>query len=124
MGDRGERGALGAPEPRLPVLTGRVWAFADDLAAEDILPARFATLAPAEAARRLFADLDAGLAARLAPGDVLVGGQNLGWGSGGPAAARALAAAGVIANLSSGDRLPVRNLSEELLQALRARLGR
>jgi len=51
MGDRGERGALGAPEPRLPVLTGRVWAFADDLAAEDILPARFATLAPADAAR-------------------------------------------------------------------------
>ena len=170
MGGRGERGALGTPEPRLPVLTGRVWAFTDDLAAEDILPGRFATLAPAEAACRLFGDLDAGLAARFAPGDVLVGGQNLGWGAGGPAAARALAAAGVtavvagsfaagfadavlaaglpalevdapaifhtgqrlrlnleggvIANLSSGDRLPVRNLSEELLQALRARLGR
>lgn len=170
MGDRGERGALGTPEPRLPVLTGRVWAFADDLAAEDVLPARFAALAPADAARRLFADLDATLAARFAPSDVLVGGQNLGRGAGGPAAARALAAAGVIAvvagsfaagfcdavlaaglpplevdapaifhtgqrlrlnleggviaNLSSGDRLPVRNLSGVLLEALRARLGR
>jgi len=30
----------------------------------------------------------------------------------------------VIANLSSGDRLPVRNLTEELLAALRGRLGR
>ena len=170
MGGRGERGALGTPEPRLPVLTGRVWAFADDLAAEDVLPARFAALAPADAARRLFADLDATLAARFAPSDVLVGGQNLGRGAGGPAAARALAAAGVIAvvagsfaagfcdavlaaglpplevdapaifhtgqrvrlnleagviaNLSSGDRLPVRNLSGVLLEALRARLGR
>ncbi len=32
--------------------------------------------------------------------------------------------AGVIANLSSGDRLPVRNLTEDLLAALRARVGR
>ena len=124
----------------------------------------------AEAACRLFADLDAGLAARFAAGDVLVAGQNLGWGGDGSPAARALAAAGVIAvvaggfargfadavlaagvpalevdapaifhtgqrlrlnleggviaNLSSGDRLPVRNLSEELLEALRARLAR
>src|SRR5439155_832217 len=62
MGDRGERGALEAPEPRLPVLTGQ----------------------------RLRLNLEGG----------------------------------VIANLSSGDRLPVRNLSEELLRALRARLGR
>jgi len=170
MGDRGERPTLGPPEPRLPVLTGRVWAFADNLAAEEVLPARFARLTPADAARRLFAGLDATLADRLVPGDVLVGGQNLGWGAGGAAAAHALAAAGVIAvvagsfaagfsdavlaaglpplevdapaifhtgqrlrlnleagviaNLSSGDRLPVRNLSEPLVQALRAIIGR
>ena len=170
MGDRGGRGALGPSEPRLPVLTGRAWAFADDLAAADILPARFAALAAAETARRLFADLDGTLAARITRGDVLVAGVNLGRGAGGPAAAGALAAAGmiavvartfaagfadallaaglpplevdapamfhtgqrlrvnleagVIANLSSGDRLPVRNLTEDLLAALRARLGR
>jgi len=170
MGDRGERGALGSAEPRLPVLTGRAWAFADDLAAADILPNRFAALAPAETVRRLFADIDGTLAARIAPGDVLVAGVNLGRGVGGVAAASALAAAGmiavvartfaagfaeallaaglpplevdapamfhtgqrlrvnleaaVIANLSSGDRLPVRNLTEELLAALRVRIGR
>jgi 3-isopropylmalate/(R)-2-methylmalate dehydratase small subunit len=157
-------------ELRLPVLTGRAWTFADDLAACDVLPARCATLAAADAARSLFADLDPTLAARLAAGDVLVGGQNLGRGPGGTAAARALAAAGVIAvvarsfapgfaddvlaaglpplevdapaifhtghrmrlnleagtiaNLSSGDRLPVRNLTEALVERLRAILGR
>jgi 3-isopropylmalate/(R)-2-methylmalate dehydratase small subunit len=157
-------------EPRIPVLDGRAWTFADDLAASEILPARFARLAPADAARGLFADLDGGLAGALRAGDVLVGGQNLGRGPEGPAAAGALAAAGVIAvvarsfapgfaeavlaagmvplevdapatfhtgqrmrlnleagtiaNLSSGDRQPVRNLTDALLQDLRQRLGR
>src|SRR5439155_110444 len=50
-----------------------------------------------EGARRLFADLDAALAAQLRAGDVLVAGQQLGAGPGGGEAARALAAAGVIA---------------------------
>lgn len=156
-------------ERRLPVLTGHALAFADELAAHDILPARFAALAPAEAARALFADLDPALAATLA-GEVLVAGQHVGVGPGGPPAARALAAAGMIAivagsfapgfaeaalaaglpalevdapavfhtgqrmrlnleagtiaNLSSGDRQPVRNLSEALLARLRDLLGR
>ncbi len=160
----------GRSDVRLPVLAGRAWAFADDLCAEDILPARFARLTGSESARRLFADLDATLAARLRDGDVLVAGQQLGGGTGGPEAARALAAAGVIAvvagsfapgfaeavlaaglpplevdapaifhtgqrlrlnleagtiaNLSSGDRLPVRNLTEELVERLRALLNR
>jgi len=157
-------------EIRLPVLTGRAWAFADDLRAEDILPARFARLPAREGARRLFADLDASMAERLRAGDVLVAGQHLGAGESGGEAARALAAAGMIAvvagsfaagfdqavlaaglpplevdapaifhtgqrmrlnleagtiaNLSSGDRLPVRNLTEELLARLRERLAR
>src|SRR6266446_1296140 len=154
------------PERRVPVLTGRAWAFADNLSALDILPSRFVALPAAEAAARLFADLDATLAREMRPGDVLVGGQQLGAGPGGEEAARALAAAGVvavvagsfapgfaeavlaaglpplevdapavfhtgqrmrlnleagaIANLSSGDRLPVRNLSEQLVERLRA----
>jgi 3-isopropylmalate/(R)-2-methylmalate dehydratase small subunit len=151
------------------VLTGRAWTFADGLAATDVLPERFGVLTPAEAARHLFADLDAGLAASFAPGDVLVAGQSLGIGGGGAAAARALGAAGIIAvvagsfapgfetevleaglpplevdapatfhtgqrvrinleagtiaNLSSGDRQAVRNLTEERLARLRELIG-
>ena len=158
------------PDVRVPVLTGRAWSFADGLRTDDILPARFVALPSADAARGLFADLDAGLAARLRANDVLVAGHDLGAGGGGESAARALAAAGVIAvvagsfaggfdeavldagipalevdapamfhtgqrlrlnleagtiaNLSSGDRLPVRNLTEPLLARLRALLGR
>src|SRR5262249_11157447 len=89
-------------EPRLPVLTGRAWSFADHLAAHDILPARFGSLAPADAAGRLFADLDPTLAARFGRGDVLVAGQGLGGGPGEHAAARALAAAGVAAVVAGG----------------------
>jgi 3-isopropylmalate/(R)-2-methylmalate dehydratase small subunit len=157
-------------ELRLPVLTGRTWAFTDNLAASDILPERFAALPPADAAGHLFADLDAGLAAEVRAGDVLVAGQNLGGGAYAPAAAHALKAAGVIAviassfasgfedavltagmaplevdapaifhtgqrlrlnleagtiaNLSSGDRQPVRNLTEQLSERLRRILGR
>ncbi len=170
MGDRGERPLGAAGEPRLPVFTGRAWTFADRLGAHDILPARFGALPAGDAARRLFADLDPALAARLAPGDVLVAGRELGIGDGVVAAAAALAAArvvavvaasfaagfadalvaaavpplevdapaifhtghrlrvniekGVIANLSSGDRLPIRNLTDDLLEALRTRLAR
>ena len=158
------------PTLRLPVLSGRAWTFADSLRADDILPARFHSLPAAEAARRLFADLDAGLAAEMRAGDVLVGGRDVGGGPGRGPAARALAAAGVIAvvvgsfapgfaeavlaaglpplevdapasfhtgqrvrlnleggiiaNLSSGDRQPVRNLSEPLVERLRQLLGR
>ena len=158
------------PTLRLPVLTGRAWTFADDLRAADILPLRFTGVAVAQARAHLFADLDAGLAARLERSDVLVAGQNLGAGPGAVPAAAALAAAGIvavvgtslapdfgeaalaaglaplevdapavfhtgqrlrlnleggtIANLSSGDRQPIRNLTDALLERLRARLGR
>src|SRR5262245_24290675 len=156
-------------ELRLPVLTGRAWAFADNLTASDILPERFAALPSAAAAAHLFADLDTALATEMRAGDVLVGGHNLGAGAHAAAAARALRAAGMIAvvagsfapgfedalvtagmaplevdapaifhtgqrlrlnleagtiaNLSSGDRQPVRNLTEQLLARLRSLLA-
>jgi 3-isopropylmalate/(R)-2-methylmalate dehydratase small subunit len=165
MGLRGADAPLGGGPPRLPVVTGRAWTFADGLHASDILPADAADLQPEAAATRLFAALDPALAARLEPGDVLVAGQQLGGGTGGTAAARALRAAGIvaavaasyaedfadalldagvpplevdapsvfhtgdrlrinleagtIANLSSGDRQPVRNLTETVVARLR-----
>ncbi len=155
------------PDARVPTLFGVALTFADHLAARDVLPARFA--GAADGATHLFADLDAGLAARIAPGTVLVAGHRTGHGDDGAAAARALAAAGfiavvaasfadgfdehclagglaplevdapfvfhtgqrvrinceagTIANLSSGDRQPIRNASEALLARLRALLG-
>jgi 3-isopropylmalate/(R)-2-methylmalate dehydratase small subunit len=165
MGLRDDVEPIGAAPPRIPVLTGRAWSFADGLRAGDILPPSAGALAATDAVPRLFADLDPSLAARIEPGDVLVAGQRLGSGPGGAAAARALHAAGflaviaasygdgfadallaaavpalevdapavfhtgqrlrinleagTIANLSSGDRQPVRNLTDALLARLR-----
>jgi len=169
MGLRDDGQPLDATD-RLAPRAGRAWSFSHDLSAGEILPVRFAQLPPAEAASRLFVDLDADLAARFEPGDILVAGHHLGIGDGGAAAARALAAAGfgaviaasfapgfdeavlaaglpalevdapaifhtgnhlrinfeagTIANLSSGDRQPVRNLTDALLERLRASLAR
>lgn len=157
----------GDADARVPTLFGVALTFADHLAARDVLPARFA--ADEDAAGHLFADLDAGLAARIEPGSVLVAGHRTGHGEDGAAAARALAAAGfvavvaasfadafdehclagglaplevdapfvfhtgqrvrinceagTIANLSSGDRQPIRNATEGLLVRLRTLLG-
>jgi 3-isopropylmalate dehydratase small subunit len=162
-------GPLG-DEGRVPTLFGVALTFADRLAAADILPLRFGALDAAESARRLFGDLDAGLAECLETGGVLVAGHGVGHGGGGAPAARALAAAGfvavvaasfadgfeehclaaglaplevdapsifhtgqrvrmnceagTIANLSSGDRQPIRNVSEAMLARLRFVLGR
>lgn len=157
-------------ERRVPTHSGRVWAFADHLSAHEMLPARCADLDAATAAVHIFGDLDTAFAARAREGDVLVAGHALGHGDGGPAAARALHAAGfravvaasfadgfdeallaatvpalvvdapgifrtgdvvrvnfeggTIANLSSGDRQPVRNVSDALLGRWRDLIGR
>ena len=97
MGLRDADRPLDATPPRLPVVTGRAWTFADGLRASDILPADASGLQPDAAAARLFAALDPALAARIDAGDVLVAGQQLGGGAGGMAVARALHAAGIVA---------------------------
>jgi 3-isopropylmalate/(R)-2-methylmalate dehydratase small subunit len=142
--------------------------FTHNLAAESILPARASSLPSATASHHLFADLSDDIAGRIAPGDILVGGENLGHGPGAVAAVAALRAAGVVVALarsfgvdfaeaaldtgmpalvldapesirtghmvrvdidagrvvdfSSGDRFPIRNLTDELLERLRERL--
>jgi 3-isopropylmalate dehydratase small subunit len=161
---------VSADERRIGTHAGRAWTFADRLSAAEILPLRCAEMDAALAARHLFGDLDASLAAAIEEGDVLVAGHRLGCGDGGRAAAKALRVGGfravvaasfadgfdeallavalpplvvdapaifhtgnrlrinfegeTIANLSSGDRQPVRNLSDELLERLRDLIGR
>jgi len=91
--------SVGRPEweEPLPTLTVRAWAFGTVLAATDVLPARFAVLTDREARAHLFADVDAGLAARLAPADVLVAEEHHGDDQAARPALAALRVAGVVA---------------------------
>ena len=58
-------------EEPLPTVTGRAWAFGTVLTLADVLPPRFAALPPAEARRRVLADIDPHWAAQVAAGDVI-----------------------------------------------------
>jgi 3-isopropylmalate/(R)-2-methylmalate dehydratase small subunit len=153
----------------LPRFTGRAWVFMHNLAAETILPPAGRPLPPAGGRRHLFGDLDREIAGRIAEGDMLVGGENLGHGPGASAAVAALRAAamsvvlarsfatdfaaaafdvgipalildapesirtghtvrvdidgGRVVDLSSGDRFPIRDLTEDVLDRLRERLA-
>lgn len=80
----------------LPTLTGRAWAFGMQLAATDVLPARFATMTTTDARAKLFADVDPTFAARLAAGDVIVADAQRA-GESTRLASAALAVAGVVA---------------------------
>lgn len=111
---RTTRAAAEWAERPVPAFAGRAWTFADGLAAADILPRRFWALDPAEARAGLFADLDPALADRLAVGDVLVAGHDLGAGEGSGPASRALAAAGMVAVVAASY---ARGFREALLAA-------
>lgn len=146
-------------EEGYPMLDGRAWVFANSLQAADIS-------APGGTGG-IFHSLDAALAARIAPEDVIVGGSEFACGEGGARAAQALRDAPVavviarsfgeefareafeiglaavvidethmihtgdrlrvdlegrrVANLSSGDRYPIRELSDETLEHLKLR---
>lgn len=97
MAPPADRGSQPEWERPLPTLTGRAWAFGMQLAATDVLPARFAAAGPSVSRRHLFADLDAGLAARLGAGDIVVAEEHEGTPAAARAALVALRAAGVVA---------------------------
>ncbi len=64
---------------------GRAWVFGDDVPNDNgFMPISFVrsqTYDPAVLAKHAFADLDATLAAKIAPGDILVAGRNFGRGN-------------------------------------------
>lgn len=61
---------------------GKAWTFADNLNTDEIIPGRFnITIDPQELAKNVFCEIKPEYAPNVAPGDVIVGGQNFGCGS-------------------------------------------
>ena len=81
---------------------GAAWVFPGDITTDDILPGRFLELDSADTGKHAMAGVDPGFAARIAPGDLVVGGGLFGSGSGRESAAYALLHAGVGAIIAPG----------------------
>jgi 3-isopropylmalate/(R)-2-methylmalate dehydratase small subunit len=78
------------------VLRGRAWVFGDHVDTDAIIPARFCdTIAPDELGLHAMEGLFPGFAAKIRPGDIVVGGFNFGCGSSRETAPPALLGAGV-----------------------------
>jgi 3-isopropylmalate dehydratase small subunit len=79
-------------------IKGRVWKFGDDVNTDEIIPARYLnTIDPAALAEHCMEDADAGFAAKVRPGDIIVAGKNFGCGSSREHAPIAIKASGVSA---------------------------
>lgn len=78
------------------ILKGKVWKFGDNIDTDAIIPARYLnTSDPAELARHCMEDADPSFITRMAPGDIIVGGENFGCGSSREHAPIAIKAAGI-----------------------------
>jgi len=63
-------------------MRGKAWKFGDDVNTDEIIPARYLnTIDPQELAAHCMEDADPDFAAKVRPGDVIVGGANFGCGS-------------------------------------------
>lgn len=61
---------------------GKAWTFGENMNTDEIIPGRFnITIDPLELAKNVFCEVKPDYAARVRPGDVVVGGQNFGCGS-------------------------------------------
>lgn len=77
-------------------LEGKAHKFGDNVDTDQIIPARYLnTSDPGELAGHVMEDADAGFAAAVAPGDIIVGGANFGCGSSREHAPLAIKGAGV-----------------------------
>lgn len=77
-------------------IKGRAWKYGDDVNTDEIIPARYLnTSDPNELARHCMEDADGEFAAKVSPGDMIVGGKNFGCGSSREHAPLAIKTAGV-----------------------------
>lgn len=77
-------------------IKGKVWVFGDDIDTDAIIPARYLnTSDPVELALHCMEDADPDFAAKVAPGDIIIGGKNFGCGSSREHAPLAIKAVGV-----------------------------
>jgi 3-isopropylmalate/(R)-2-methylmalate dehydratase small subunit len=77
-------------------MRGQVWKYGDNVDTDVIIPARYLNVSKAEAlAQHCLEDLDAGFAASVQPGDIIVAGENFGCGSSREHAPLAIKGAGV-----------------------------
>ncbi len=77
-------------------MKGKAHVFGDDVNTDEIIPARYLnTSDPEELARHCMEDADPDFVDKMAPGDILVGGENFGCGSSREHAPLAIKTAGV-----------------------------
>ena len=102
------------------VVEGRIWTFGDDISTDLLYPQRAYALPLEEAAQLVFSANRPGWSEEVEPGDIVVGGSNFGMGSSRPAVAL-LRELGVAANLAeSFANLYFRNCVNYALPALAA----
>ena len=83
--------------------TGKVWKFGDNVNTDEILAARYlVTVDPEEMGRHLMEDIRPGFSAQVAPGDIIVAGENFGCGSSREHAPLAIKGAGISAVVAAG----------------------
>lgn len=75
-------------------MPSRCWKFGDNISTDEILPSRFMTLIePAELAGHILSGTDPDFPQKFKPGDIIVAGENFGYGSSREQAALALKSA-------------------------------
>jgi 3-isopropylmalate/(R)-2-methylmalate dehydratase small subunit len=86
------------------IRTGRVWKFGDQINTDVILPSAAFRLPQGEQHKLVFEALRPGWVGLVKPGDIIVGGQNFGIGSGRPVGAvlRACGISGLVAESING----------------------
>ncbi len=78
------------------IVKGRVWKFGDNISTDHILPSRYMTdIEPHELATNCMSGVDPEFAKKVQPGDILIAGKNIGYGSSREQAPQAIKYAGL-----------------------------